>query len=138
VVYFYKKISEGYAVLMEKDWFMRQINMMVQFAAKLVFHKNDIEYEIPDPQHMSGPDSLYLELRGLIARGEIGRAEDLLFERMDKNDKRYLELALDFYKRLNDLDDDALEAGGFTREEINEGLGDVLEAFGVPNIGAIK
>jgi hypothetical protein len=57
---------------------------------------------------------------------------------MDKNDKRYLELALDFYKRLNDLDDDALEAGGFTREEINEGLGDVLEAFGVPNIGAIK
>lgn len=125
-------------MLMEKDWFMRQIEMTVQFVAKLVFHKNDIEYEIPDPQQLSGSDRLSLELRELVASGKIGQAEDLLFERMDTGDKRFLELALDFYKRLNDLDDEKLEAGGFTREEINEGLGDVLAAFGVPNIGTIK
>ena len=125
-------------MLMEKDWFMRQIEMTVQFVAKLVFHKNDIEYEIPDPQQLSGSDRLSLELRELVANGKIGQAEDLLFERMDTGDKRFLELALDFYKRLNDLNDEKLEAGGFTREEINEGLGDVLAAFGVPNIGTIK
>lgn len=125
-------------MLMEKDWFMRQIEMTVQFVAKLVFHKNDIEYEIPDPQQLSGSDRLSLELRELVASGKIGQAEDLLFERMDTGDKRFLELALDFYKRLNDLNDEKLEAGGFTREEINEGLGDVLAAFGVPNIGTIK
>ena len=116
-------------MLMEKDWFMRQIEMTVQFVAKLVFHKNDIEYEIPDPQQLSGSDRLSLELRELVANGKIGQAEDLLFERMDTGDKRFLELALDFYKRLNDLNDEKLEAGGFTREEINEGLGDVLAAF---------
>lgn len=125
-------------MLMEKDWFMRQIEMTVQFVAKLVFHKNDIEYEIPDPQQLSGSDRLSLELKELVASGKIGQAEDLLFERMDTGDKRFLELALDFYKRLNDLNDEKLEAGGFTREEINEGLGDVLAAFGVPNIGTIK
>ena len=38
---------------------------------------------------------------------------------------------MDFYARLNDLSDAQLKAGGFERDEIQEGLRDLSEQFGV-------
>ena len=45
--------------------------------------------------------------------------------------RRYLELAVDFYARLNDLTDAQLEAAGFGRDELEEGLRDMAGRFGV-------
>ena len=47
------------------------------------------------------------------------------------DDRRYLELAVDFYARLNDLTDAQLEAAGFGRDELEEGLRDMAGRFGV-------
>ena len=63
--------------------------------------------------------------------GDIGGAEDLLFAESDPDDRRYLELAVDFYARLNDLTDAQLEAAGFGRDELEEGLRDMAGRFGV-------
>ena len=49
----------------------------------------------------------------------------------DPGDRRYLELAVDFYARLNDLTDAQLEAAGFGRDELEEGLRDMADRFGV-------
>ena len=66
-----------------------------------------------------------------VNAGDIGGAEDLLFAESDPDDRRYLELAVDFYARLNDLTDAQLEAAGFGRDELEEGLRDMAGRFGV-------
>lgn len=38
---------------------------------------------------------------------------------------------MDFYARLNDLTDAQLEAAGFGRDELEEGLRDMADRFGV-------
>ena len=53
------------------------------------------------------------------------------FAESDPDDRRYLELAVDFYARLNDLTDAQLEAAGFGRDELEEGLRDMAGRFGV-------
>ena len=58
-------------------------------------------------------------------------AEDLLYQRAEPEDRRYLELAVDFYSRLNDLSDEQLEQGGFARDEVQDGLRNLAAQFGV-------
>lgn len=55
----------------------------------------------------------------------------MLFEEVDTNDIKYLELALDFYNRLNEMDDEFLENNNFSRKEVEEGLKDLLKEFGI-------
>ena len=67
----------------------------------------------------------------MIREGEYGKAEDLLFENLVYSDK-YIELASDFYQRLNQLSDDQLDAGNFSREEIYDGYIEIMALLGVP------
>ena len=76
-------------------------------------------------------DELHRRLLEKVNAGDIGGAEDLLFAESDPGDRRYLELAVDFYARLNDLTDAQLEAAGFGRDELEEGLRDMAGRFGV-------
>ena len=76
-------------------------------------------------------DELHRRLLEKVNAGDIGGAEDLLFAESDPDDRRYLELAVDFYARLNDLTDAQLEAAGFGRDELEEGLRDMAGRFGV-------
>ena len=73
-----------------------------------------------------------MQLVKLIEQGRINEAEDLLFEGLNTESKTYLKLVLDFYRRLNDLDDEFLEENNFSREEIKQGLGELADKFGVP------
>ncbi len=68
-----------------------------------------------------------------MEQGKINEAENLLFENLDTDNKRYMELALDFYERLNNFEDDFLEENNFSREEIEEGLKEIFKKFKVPN-----
>ncbi len=121
----------------QDDWMMRQIEMMTRFIANVVFKKNeeDINYEIigniEDTDSLTSTDKTYLELCALVKDGEIGQAEDLLFDNMEYSDK-YIELASDFYRRLNRMSDDELEAGGFSRDEVYDGYVEIMSLLGVP------
>ena len=108
---------------------MRQIEMLVQAIARVVFHKDTVKYEIPDETNLRQTDLLYNEIKELIAEKQICDAEDLLFDRMDTQDTSYLELAIDFYQTVNLLDDEELERCNFTRDEISDGLQTVLGMF---------
>ena len=66
-----------------------------------------------------------------VNAGDIGGAEDRLYQRAEPEDRRYLELAVDFYSRLNDLSDEQLEQGGFARDEVQDGLRNLAAQFGV-------
>ena len=62
---------------------------------------------------------------------KINEAEDLLFDSLDLDNKKYLEVAIDFYSRLTKLDDATLELNDFTKEEIAEGLADASNKYGI-------
>jgi enoyl-[acyl-carrier-protein] reductase (NADH) len=110
---------------------MRQIEGMVNFLIGVALNKKSISYEISQDNSNSNTDMLYGHLNELIDKGKINEAENLLFEKIDTDDKRYLEFAIDFYSRLNKLDDFTLENSGFTRKEIEEGLRDAANIFGI-------
>ena len=116
---------------------MRQIEMMGRALAKLIFNKDTTEYIIIDYQHLNTADLFHKQLLALIDDGKLNEAENLLFEKMqeevegDTGRKDYLEIAADFYTRLNDMSDKILDKCGFEREEIDEGLREAAELYGV-------
>jgi len=118
--------------MFEQDYVMRMIKELIRIIAIVFFHKDYVVYELPKEGEFSKTDYLYKELLSLIEQGKINEAENLLFEELDINNKQYLELALDFYERLNNLDDEFLEKNDFSREEIEEGLRSIAKEFGIP------
>jgi hypothetical protein len=115
----------------QKDWVMRQIEMLGKFLSKLFFGSDTVSYEILDETVLSTGDLLYRRLHQMIADGEIGKAEDLLFEKIDSGQPEQMRLVLDFYQTLSALPDETLEAGNFSRQEIHEGLEEMAGRFGV-------
>lgn len=118
----------------EQDWILRQIQIIVQVIARVVFHRQAVRYEIGDETKMSRSDLLYRKLQALLGEKKICEAEDLLFDSMDTDDKKYLELALDFYQRVNSFSDRELEAADFSRAEVQDGLDAVLKRFGYQDL----
>ena len=70
-------------------------------------------------------------LQVLLDQGQINQAENLLFEDTDFSDLRQLPMVVAVYQYLNTFSDTRLEASGFSREEIQEGLRDCACKFGI-------
>lgn len=118
----------------EQDWIMRQIQIIVQVLARAVFHKDSIRYEITDEKNLSETDLLYKKITDLIKQHKICEAENILFDNLDENDANYLEMSLDFYQTLNKITDGELEKYNFSRQEINDGINDILTRFHIVNL----
>lgn len=114
-----------------QDWLMRQIEMLVVAIARILFHKDSIDYRIEDEENMSQTDLLYNRLMKMIDKRELCEAENLLFELLDPNNKEHITLVVDFYQTINRLTDDELYSNNFPREEIDSGLRDALKIFGI-------
>ncbi|HWQ96851.1 MAG TPA: DUF6483 family protein [Clostridia bacterium] len=118
----------------QSDWIMRQIQMMVDLVARLVFQKSAIAYEIENTANPSPTDLLFAELNRLIAEQRFNAAEDHLLDHIDPHNRKHLELALDFYQKLNQFSDEELEQNDFPRQEITDGIKAVLELFQLSNL----
>lgn len=90
-----------------------------------------ILYELPSEKNYTQTDYLHKQLLSLITQGKINEAENLLFEKLDCKNKKYMKLTLDFYQRLNDFDDEFLEEHNFPRKEIEQGVKDIAKEFGI-------
>ncbi|MCL2377246.1 MAG: DUF6483 family protein [Defluviitaleaceae bacterium] len=112
----------------EQDWAMRQIQSLVQFIARTILNKDHISYEIDEEAGQMG--QLYNRLKELLLTDDICEAEDVLHDGFNES-KDYLRLAMWFYNELNMMTDEELEASGFSRDEIYEGLRDVLHQSGI-------
>ena len=76
-------------------------------------------------------DELYERVQKLISEGEINEAENLLYDNIDSSNLNYLKLVLDFYNKLNALDEDFLEAHDYGKDEILQGLKDIATQYGM-------
>lgn len=121
--------------MLTQDWMMRQIETMTLAIAKLVFQKDTVEYRMShegeESSVLTESDEVYVALLALTDQGRFDEAENMLFDCLDPADPAFLDVANDFYFRLNLLTDKALSDGNFSRQEIADGLTDVTEQFGV-------
>lgn len=115
----------------KSDWMLRQIEGFTYFLSKMLFNKDRPSYEIREDAERNDADLLYYKLMDMIEDLKYAEAENLLFDSMKVEDPRYLEVAIAFYDKLNKFDDTMLEAGGFSRDEIEEGLKDAAAFYGV-------
>lgn len=123
-------------IMYKQDWIIRQIEMFIQFIRILIGEKseeNTVIKELFDTDITSYNllEDTHNKINRLLSEDKINEAENLLFVNLDKNDRRYLLLALDFYDRLNRYNDDSLESAGYSREEIKEAIRDVSEIYGL-------
>ena len=115
----------------QDDWIMRQITTLAHFVVKIVFNKDNIGYTNESSDMLSQTDQLHLQLHRLIKERKICQAEDLLYDNIQFTDK-FVELATDFYTKLNELSDQELKDADFSRDEVFEGYVDILTKCGVP------
>lgn len=118
--------------MFEQDYIMTLVRDLVRFIARVILKKDIVDYEIKDTKNLMETDILHRELINLLSKGKINEAENLLFDSIDTDNIKYLEVAIDFYNRLNELDDDFLEENDFSRKEIEDGLKTVAKEFGIP------
>ncbi len=115
----------------EFDWYMRQIQLVIVAISQMVLGKGSIEYLSAEGDAISHTDTLHRTVLDLVKKQEIRDAQALMFEHLDVSDSNHLVLALDFYQELNQLTDDELESGGFSRDEIFKGLHKVMDLFSI-------
>ncbi|MCL2362202.1 MAG: DUF6483 family protein [Defluviitaleaceae bacterium] len=114
----------------EQDWLMRQVQMLVQFVARILFGVDNFLDKMDEVQ-ASEMGELYVHVNKLLLGGNICDAEDSLYESFNES-KDYLRLALWFYSELNKMTDENLGSSDFSREEVYDGLRDILSRGGIP------
>jgi len=109
------------------DWFMRQIESFAENFARNLLNKPQEHEEVIELRQYSGDDLVYSHLRALLSRLDFCAAEDLLWEQLQPGDPASLLLAEEFYRQLGGFGDEILEANGFSRLEVTEGLERALD-----------
>jgi hypothetical protein len=105
-----------------QDWFLRQVESFAEGFARKLLGKPPEHQEYVEARQYGGDDLIYARLCALLARLEFCAAEDLLWEHLRPGDLDGLLLAEEFYRQLGGFGDGALEAHGFSRPEVGEGL----------------
>ncbi|MDS1001913.1 DUF6483 family protein [Clostridium sporogenes] len=82
-----------------------------------------------DTEKIGSTDLFKIILNKLFYEGNYDKAEDLIFEELEKNDSpEVYEIAVEFYNALLKKSDEELNEGNFARDEIYQGLDDI-ESF---------
>lgn len=114
---------------MNNDYMLRLAEAIGKFAGKILFHKNEKEYENINLNSISTEGILPIILKKLVLEGKYNEAENILFEELHKNSSNeVINIGKDFYDMLLSKSDEELMKAGFSREEISQGLKD-MEKF---------
>lgn len=92
-----------------------------------LFGKTILENDKKDDAEKIGSTDLFkIILNKLFHEGNYDKAEDLIFEELEKNDSpEVYEIAVGFYNALLKKSDEELNENNFSREEIYQGLDDI-------------
>lgn len=110
---------------------MDQIQTIIDLLGRVLLNKDNPTYDISKMDTLSQEDELYLQLDTLLKDGKINEAENLLFDTLDGHNMKELSIALDFYNKLNRFEEDYLRANNFSHDEIEEGLHDIMQLYGI-------
>lgn len=120
-----------------QDYIMRLIKEMVRAILKLLFQ---IDTDSPTEELLEEKEEkeAFHALVELIDDGKINEAENQLYEQMENegaNERSAsLKTALLFYSYLNQKSDDFLKEHDYSREEIREGLNQIVSRYGLEGL----
>lgn len=114
----------------EQDYIMRMIKEMVRALMSVLLKKRFHELDLEEKAEITGDDETK-ELFVLADTGKINEAENLLLENADFSNPRFIQEAMAFYEHINEYDDEFLKEHNYTREEIVDGLKDILNYYGL-------
>lgn len=119
--------------MFEQDYIMRLIKELVRTLLKLLFH---IDTDSPTVELLKKAEqkALLNALLDMVEKGRIDEAENEIYEMTETLDKDSLEIAVLFYSYLNDKSDEFLEENHFSRDEVKQGLKDLISRYGLDGI----
>jgi hypothetical protein len=118
------------------DWLSKQIEGIGRTVAAMVLGKNAV-YDMIDKDEENGGgyeinEEMLLSymLNNYISKERINEAENLLFDSIEYsiNEKKY-KIAMDFYDELEKMTDSTLRKHNFTRQEIFDGISEVMKLY---------
>lgn len=112
----------------QEDYLIRAINNMIKAIFVMIFGAqtyNNLADEIREDQARE----MLIHLLVMIEVGKINEAENLLFMAIENKTDDNLKLGLTFYYYLNKRSDEFLHEHGFSRKEIEEGLGELMAFY---------
>lgn len=120
-----------------KDGLTRGITDTIRMAGIILLGGLQDKFKQPKFLENGAQEEWSRKLLRMIDEGKINEAENELLEKIeiDKEagmlDRITLELALGVYEYLNEKDDSFLDENGYSREEILEGVREILAAGGI-------
>lgn len=114
----------------EQDYIIRLIREMIRAVLKLIFR---IDTESPT-EEMLEDSEVKAALDGLldmVDEGKINEAENVVYEITEDGGYENLETALLFYSYLNEKPDEFLEENNFSRDEVKDGLLEIISRYGL-------
>ena len=122
--------------MFEQDYIMRQIRQILKFLVKVLFNIDDTSTSLKLIQNIEVQKTVSDLLRK-IDDGNINQAENEISVMTDNTTKDNLLAGIIFYSYLNEKDDDYLESYDFSREEVEDGLKNLLSKYGLDDIARI-
>jgi len=113
---------------------MRQLFEIARDVAGAFYEIELPFYQIAGDQASGDLNLLRTKLMELLEDSKINEAENLLFEIVDANNMNHFLIASDFYYELSKYNDDYLKQCNFSKTEINEGLLEIQNLFGLNTI----
>lgn len=118
----------------EKDYFMRIIKEMVRVLFSLMLGKKYVAVEMERDNGYEVSGRKLAELFGMIDRGEINKAENLILESLDYSDKNSIAAAAMFYQYLSEKGEEFLIEHDFSREEVLDGISRLMRQAGYADV----
>ncbi len=119
--------------MLEQDYIMRLIKEMLRMLLKLLFHI-DLKNPITELVEESEEKQTIENLIRLIDQGNINEAENEVYDMIAEKGRAQLKTALLFYAYLNEKPNDFLETNHFSREEIKQGVENLVECYGLESV----
>jgi hypothetical protein len=109
----------------------RLINELAKNITKTVLNKEDESSQKINLNDVGSGDILQIILNRHVNDGDYNKAENILFDTINKNDSQEIyQIAINFYNLLLEKNDAELKNGNFTKEEIYQGLHDIKRLYG--------
>lgn len=118
----------------EKDYIMRIIKEMVRMLFAFMFGKKQfsVEQAVENGYEVSG--KRLDELLSMADNGEINEAENIMLDGIDYGNQNELAAAALFYQYLSEKDEEFLRENDYSREEILDGLKQLMQKSGYSNV----
>lgn len=122
--------------MLRDDYDCRSTNELIEAYFRVAYGiKPGQFYDVE--QGLLQEDTVYPKIKKMILDKKINEAEELLFDSVNPEKKIILKSGLMFYYDLNQWSDEDLEEVGFSKEEVKEGVHELLAMYGQDGFASV-